>query len=90
VTSGSGWELDEVRLRETLERWNRRCRRTRDKNFVYEFLMDLVEDPLNCGREDPASGIWTGAAGGIVRPITIVYYPDRAARRVFVTDINYS
>jgi hypothetical protein len=89
VTSDRDWELDRDRLQASLDRWHSLCRRTRHRDFVDEFLMDLVKDPFECGHEDGESEMWIGEAGGVLTRIAVVYYPERETRRVFVTDINY-
>jgi len=56
------------------------------RNKVNEWLMDLVEDPLRRGREDPEHpGIWFGRMRGTNLGVTFV--PDVDRRSICVVAI---
>ncbi len=80
-----GWTLDRRTLRDALARWHARDPSPAEKALVADFLMDLVKDPFAVGREDAATGVWTGWTGFVL----VVYVPDRATRAVSIADINY-
>jgi hypothetical protein len=90
VTSEKAWTLDPERLQEALARWHGLNPDARSVRHVEEFLMDLVDDPFECGQEDDDTGNFTGRAGSDFRPIVVVYVPDRKLQRVFVADINFA
>jgi hypothetical protein len=52
--------------------------------------LGMVGDPFECGQEDDDTGNFTGRAGSDLRPIVVVYVPDRKLQRVFVADINFA
>lgn len=90
MSNASNWTLDAERLAEALKRWRGLGPDAASADHVNNFLMDLVIDPFECGEEDGDTGNFTGLAGSVVRPIIIVYVPDRDSRRVFVADINFA
>jgi hypothetical protein len=56
VTSEKAWTLDPERLQEALARWHGLNPDARSVRHVEEFLMDLVDDPFECGQEDDDTG----------------------------------
>jgi len=61
VSTGVSWTYNRARLSEALDTWKATAPDEVAVAAINEALMDLIEDPLGWGREDPASpGVFNG------------------------------
>lgn len=86
MSAGRPWRLDRRSLGESLARWEESSPDLAERHHLNEWLMDLVQDPLHRGREDPDHpGIFFGRVGSTNLGVTFV--PDTDHRVVYVTNI---